>query len=141
MKRFLIATAIGLLGFVCVCWTLANPVYGAAWAESVLFFGLAYYLIDLWGKADEKNGKTSCARCAAVWGLIVGRLLPQIVVLAIDFHSSVYSLYFAIVSVAGIILGAICAGNRRASSFLMAYVILLLLNTVAIHGWDLLLNH
>lgn len=50
MKRFLIATGIGLLGFVCVCWTLANPGY------------------------------------------------------------------------------------------LMAYIILLLLNTVAIHGWDLLLN-
>lgn len=122
-KKFFILTAISLIVFLCVCWSLYFNSYNAIWIETVAYFGLTYWCFQ----KLNKDFKLSAGAVATAIGL--GRIIVEIPIRVADWSESVGSLVFTIACLVAIGLGTICYRYNKTVVFLISFIVLILVNT------------
>lgn len=127
-KDFFKIAGLSFLLFLCVTWMKSYEGI-ANWVESIAFFSFTW----MYALKAEKKGLSATFVAMAV---IFGRIFIEIPMRVYDFHDCYGSLFLAILSVACIVLGAICANEKRNSVYALAIVILLLCNTFVNMAWE-----
>lgn len=126
---YALTSAGALLIYLCFCWWfMAISPEACLWVDCVLFFAYSWYCSRLC--MDKGKNITLC-----VTAIIIGRIIPIIPLLVLEFGDTYASLIFVIASVASIILAAICCLEKKVSVYFLAIIIIILINTFAYSVW------
>lgn len=134
MKRFsprtLFLSIIGVasLVFFSISWFSGFSFYAGASVQSICFFGLTWFCAD-------KLKDQPISPFAIALAIIIGRVIWELPIRIIDFYESIISLMLPVFSIVSIVLGLICYREKRAATYFLSGVVLILLNTYVHQAW------
>lgn len=128
---FWLSLLFSILLFMITCWSAAFQDSTAYWVESLGFFMLTYICIDEFSKrlTDINPWMIGLA-------IILGQLIFQIPVRAVDFWGSYGSLMIAISCIIAIILAVFCYRDKKPYIFILSYIIMCLFNSCVADMWS-----
>lgn len=128
---FWLSFLFSILLFMITCWSAAFQDSTAYWVESLGFFMLTYICIDEFSKrlTDINPWMTGLA-------IILGLLIFQIPVRAVDFWGSYGSLMIAISCIIAIILAVFCYKDKKPYIFILSYIFMCLFNSCVADMWS-----
>lgn len=131
-KAFWTTALLSLLTFLVTCWSAINADSTPYWVESIACFMLTYFCIDHFSKKTNGSDSTLIIGAAVTVGLLVVQLPCWIM----DFSGCVGSMMIFVGCVLATVLAIICWRNTKISSFVAAYVVLALYNSLVPGYWD-----
>ena len=102
-----------------------HSVYLSSFACSALFFWLAW----VWLKGDGHKGRLIVA------AIILGRVILELPIRIMDFLETRISLLDPVCSIIAIVLAVVCYKRQNLRMGIMAFVVLLLLNSICQYLW------
>lgn len=126
--KLFISFLLSILCFLVTCWTAKYTVYAEGWTQSVCYFALTYILLNKYLGDKPKY-------LPIVLAIMAGRIILGLPFRILNFYDSLFSLFVPIIALISIILAATCHKEKRVTVFLMAIIILILLNTITHHAW------
>lgn len=129
-KAFLLTTLFSLLFFMITCWSAAFKDTTPYWIQSIGYFMLTYICLDEFSKKLPDLNSWLIGLAA-----LLGLMIIQAPVRISDFASSYGSLMIVVSCVVAILLAVICFKDKRSYSFILAFIILALFNSVVADMW------
>lgn len=128
---FWLSFLFSILLFMITCWSAAFQDSTAYWVESLGFFMLTYICINEFSKrlTDVNPWMIGLA-------IILGQLIFQILVRAVDFWGSYGSLMIVISCIIAIILAVFCYKDKKPYTFILSYIIMTLFNSCVADMWS-----
>lgn len=126
MKTYLNIFLLSL--FLCLVLTLFNAlksVFVSSWVNSICYFCLTLFLLKTKGDNATKN-----KIIGIITAILLGRAIISIFVHTIDFRGTYYSLLIFPITIASILLAALCWYEKRYSVYLLSIVIIVILNSI-----------
>ncbi len=128
---FWLSSLLSLLLFLATCWSAVFHDATPYWVESIGFFLLTYVCIDVFSKrlADINPWMIGLA-------VIVGQLIIQIPVRAIDFMGSLGSVMILVSCIIATLLAVFCYKDKKPYTFILSYVVMSLFNIFVADMWQ-----
>jgi len=126
--KLIISFFASFLCFLITFWPAKYSIFAEGWTQSVCYFVLTYILLDKYSEERKQY-------IPIVLAIIAGRFLIEIPIRIIDFYDSLFSFFVPIIAISSIILSAICYKEKRIAIYIMAVIIVVLLNTVVHYSW------
>ena len=125
--KYLICFLASLLLYFLAYWSL-NDKKTASWTGSVCYFVLAYLLLNAY---DDGKHSIPIACC-----IILGRMLPAISLMFIDFRPMRFMLFTPLLSSVAVALAATYFRNKNGVILILSMIIIVLLNSLGPEGWE-----
>lgn len=126
-KEYALITVASAAVFLITCWTAIFKDSTPLWVQSISFWGLTWYLLN-------RLAPTGRALYSLVLCIIIGRIIPEIPVRMLDWSNSSGSIDITIVSIVGIVFGAVSYKWKSPITNVCLWIILVLLNSAG-HAW------
>lgn len=126
MKTYLNIFLLSL--FLCLVLTLFNAlrsIFVSSWVNSICYFCFTLFLLKTKGDNATKN-----KIIGIITAILLGRAIISIFVHTIDFTGTYYSLLIFPITIASILLAALCWYEKRYSVYLLSIVIIVILNSI-----------
>ena len=130
-KAFLAVCLLSVLLFMVTCWSAILQDTTPYWIESIGFFILCYLCIDGFTKKIKELSPWTIG-----FAVILGLLIIHISMQIMDFSGSLGSLMIFVSAIIATLLAVICYINKKPYSFVVAYVIIALINSVVANIWN-----
>lgn len=129
-KAFGVAFLLSLLTYgLFEWWPMAVNEYLAGFINVFCHFVLTWLCLS----KIKVNGKTNYVLlCSA---LLLGRWLPQIPLHLFFFLDTFYDMYMLVLTATAILLGAFCQYDKKLSTYLLSFVIIVIMTTAVHHKW------
>lgn len=120
-----------ILLFLIVCWSAAFQDATAYWVESLGYFLLTYICIYEFSKR-----KCDVNPWMIGFAVILGQMVFQIPIRAVDFWGAYGSLMIAVSCILATILAVFCYKDKRPYTFILSYVVMSLFNSCMADMWS-----
>ena len=127
-KTFWYAVVSSICCYVILCWVNAM---GDMYLSSCVYTVSYFYLTWLWLERFYR----SINRWIIVWAVVLGFLLCVGPIWIVDSKCFMYDVLLMLSIISAIVLSAICYKERKMSTYILSFVILLLLNSVGQYVW------
>ncbi len=127
-KIYFVSFVASLICMLFTFWPAKYSIFEEGWTQSVCFFSLTFILLEKYAKTD------SGAYYIALF-VVLGRIVLEIPIRIMDYFDSLFSILVPIIAIASIVLATICYKEKRTSVYILAAIIVVLLNTVTHHTW------
>ena len=125
--KYLICFLASLLLCFLIYWSL-NDKKTASWTGTICYFVLAYLLLNAY---DDGKHTIPIASC-----IILGRMLPAITLLFIDFRPMRFMLFTPLLSSVAVALAGTYFRNKEGVVLILSMIIMVLFNSLGPEGWE-----
>ena len=129
-KAFWLTTLFSLLFFMITCWSMVFQDTTPYWIQSIGYFMLTYICLDEFSKKLPDLNAWMIG-----FASLLGLMIIEAPVRIYDFPSTYGSLMIGVSCVVAILLAVICFKDKRSYSFILAFIILVLFNSVVADMW------
>lgn len=131
VKVFCIVCGLSLALFLVTCWSAIYPDSTPYWVESVGYFMLTYFCLDICRKRTPDIPMWS-----VISALIFGRILIEIPIRIYDWDGCKGSVMITASCIIAILMSAYCHKLKKPFAFILSYLILALFNSVVADSWS-----
>lgn len=129
-KHYFLTLLLSIVVFFCLVWTRAfRSVWISCWCFTMGYALLTYLVMN---RLKPETTKEVVGLAVAV---AAGSFLLDIPIRVLDFIGTYASMLETVIVIAGIGLTALCYVRKSMVVLVLAFIIVLLLNTVVMHEW------